>query len=344
MKISLKSLLIIFLAVIFAFIAWLMIIAFEYRYSWRMFPGEWQLEDVYSSECVSYKKGGEYKIVNTASGKTMMDGIEWLHASEAYHEDSLVLFSKENRRGYFDRYTGEVVIPTQYRHAWIFSEGLAAVVKDDKVGFIDRNGNVVIDFQFPYYRDIRLSMDFVFHNGYCNMRGENQLCGIIDRQGKWVLSPRYDEINNPIHGMRRFRAGEKYGLLDDSLQMAFPAEYDYMLLFPEHALVRKNYEYLRTVSYDGSILCPYLYDSVEPLYYNENPQDDDTAGQPTGFYSYSDGMGYGLMDAKGRRLTKPMYMNVEAIGKDLFRCTLQGRDAQVLVNGKGEIVDNETGE
>ena len=122
--------------------------------------------ELYSSECrsISYSDG-TYGIKNLRTGEITLKGITWMFASEAY-TDSLVIYSKNYRRGYFNRFTGEAVIPEQYTHAWIFSEGLAAVVKEDKVGFIDRRGEVVIDFQYPYLKDNDRRVDFVFHEGY----------------------------------------------------------------------------------------------------------------------------------------------------------------------------------
>ena len=36
------------------------------------------------------------------------------------------------------------MIPFKYEYAWKFSDGLAAVVVNDKVGYIDRSGRMVI--------------------------------------------------------------------------------------------------------------------------------------------------------------------------------------------------------
>jgi WG containing repeat len=43
---------------------------------------------------------------------------------------------------------GEIVVEPQYDEAFHFSEGLAAVKKDGKFGFINTNGEVVIDYQY----------------------------------------------------------------------------------------------------------------------------------------------------------------------------------------------------
>lgn len=303
MRISLKTLLLMFAAVAFIFIAWLISNPFEDELYLPSHSEEWELEDIYSKEYESYKKGDKYKIVDVVSGKTLLEDIDWLPSPMRLLEDSLILFSQGSKWGYFSRNTGKVAIPARYSYAWRFSEGLAAVVKNDKIGFIDDKGNEVIDFRYPYDEDDKLSMDLAFYNGYCGMRGENRMYGIINRHGEWMTRP----------------------------------EYDYMLAFPSYVLVRKNYEYLRMITYDGTVVHPYLYSDVEPLCYEET-KGEETSRRPTDFYSYSEGMGYGLMDAKGKRLTKPMYLGIEAIGKELFLCEQQDGKGKVLVNGKGEVV------
>ena len=54
--------------------------------------------------------------------------------------------------------------------------------------------------------------------------------------------------------------------------------------------------------------------------------------------AYSAGSGYeGLMTADGHIVTKPSYTNIEAIGPDLYLCTIDNSTCIVL-NGKGQIV------
>ena len=56
--------------------------------------------------------------------------------------DSLVCFSDGNRRGYFHLRDGKVVVKPKYQHAWVFSEGLAAVDENGRVKFINPQGEV----------------------------------------------------------------------------------------------------------------------------------------------------------------------------------------------------------
>lgn len=299
-------------------------------------------EDTYSSECRSVSTTKGYKIVNTKTGKTTIDKIDWLLASDQY-KDSLVLFSKKHKRGYFNRFTGEIAIPEQYSHAYIFAEGVAAVVSNDKVGFINRQGKVVIDFQYPYFKENEKSVSFVFRNGYCSMFDESGKCGIINKKGEWVLNPTYDYIATPMFGKRIFMNDGKYGVLNDSLQIAIPAEYTYIELTEKAATVTRADESRSLLSYKGEILTPCVYNSITRLDYDTGKYTSDgiEISEPTGLYCYGMINSYGLMNEEGKTITSPLYSDIRSINKELFLCTLKNTSTYVIVNRKGEIVQTD---
>ena len=68
----------------------------------------------YISNTVSYQwrygRRGGTRLCDEASGKVLMRNIDWVAASD--DNDSLAVFAKGRKRGYLNRFTGEVVIPT----------------------------------------------------------------------------------------------------------------------------------------------------------------------------------------------------------------------------------------
>jgi hypothetical protein len=124
---------------------------------------------IYHSSCLTC-------LYNTTTGLRTATDIRWVCKSS--DGDSLACFStvEEQKRGYFNRFTGEVVIPAQYQKAWIFSEGAACVYEKGMLHFIDHKGQPVINKEFPYTPCID---DYCFHNGLCLMSGDN---------GKWASS------------------------------------------------------------------------------------------------------------------------------------------------------------
>jgi len=75
----------------------------------------------------------------------------------------------------------------QYKNE--FSDGLAAVWRAGKLGYIDRTGQIVIPLQF----DVDVG-DHEFAEGMPAPVKLGRLVGLIDRSGQWVLEPAYDSI------------------------------------------------------------------------------------------------------------------------------------------------------
>ena len=185
---------------------------------------------------------GSYKLVNTETGKTLISDIsvEWITTGR----DSLAVFAKDDKRGYFNVNTGEIIIEPTYKHAWVFSEGLAGVVQNDMVGFINSKGEVVIDFLYPY-RGNSLS-SFVFHQGRCVVANTDQRLGVIDTLGNWIIQPQYDDIS----------------------------------LAPDYAVVGIKGEFNQQIGYDGRVILDCVIDNVYDIYYDVSYTDQET-GRPS---------------------------------------------------------------
>lgn len=77
-----------------------------------------------------------------------------------------------------------LLLEMQADDCWSFSEGLAAVKKGSKWGFINYKGELVI----PY----RYSRIGYFSEGYALAEYEDDY-GYIDKKGNWVVAPQFDE-------------------------------------------------------------------------------------------------------------------------------------------------------
>ena len=128
-------------------------------------------------------------LVNS-DGKKVLKHI--LNIAMPMEGDSLVYFSDGDKRGYFHMRDGRLVVKPIYEHAWIFSDGLAAVEVKGQIKFIDTEGKVAIDCGFKY----DVSDDgYVFHQGHCAVNDSTgKHMGLIDRKGNWVMPPVYNNI------------------------------------------------------------------------------------------------------------------------------------------------------
>lgn len=251
---------------------------------------------------------GNLTIKNTETGEVTAEKIkfDWTSSSP---NDSLGVFCSKGKRGYYNSYTGKIVVEAQYRRAWIFSEGLAAVQKNGHIGFINRKGETVIPFHFPYHGN-PLS-EFVFKNGHCVVADTTGKCGVIDREGKWLIKPLYDNIS----------------------------------IYEDHAIVSKAGIRMQ-VDYDGRVLNAFVLDAIEALTYTEQERFENREGEieyisktiKTGLFAYRVGGRWGLMDSNCNRLTEPLYSNIAAVDKNMFRATLLDRYSEVILNSRGIVM------
>ena len=292
----------------------------------------------YVSPYVIYHDDYSGYLYNTTLGQRTATGIQWICKSS--DGDSLTCFStiKVCKRGYFNRFTGEVVIPAQYEKAWIFSEGVACVMEKGTLHFIDHKGQRVIDKEFPYSCRIE---DYCFHNGLCQMLGDGDRIGLIDKQGNWVVNPEYYEMAYDTKGFWLVQDRDwNYGLLDAKGQMLLPIEYDNITVHYEDSciFVRRFDNLNQVLDFECKIINPCNFDEVEKMEYSTDEYDEDgimkSATANCLRYRTAD-WSYGLMDRNGNIITPPSYSSIEAIGPDRYHC--DGSNGSVILDGKGKV-------
>ena len=255
-----------------------------------------------------HEEDGNITIKNNETGEVTAEKIkfDWTSSSP---NDSLGVFCSDGKRDYYNSYTGKIVVPAQYRRAWIFSEGLAAVQKNGMIGFINRKGEVVIPFRYPYHGN-PLS-EFVFDNGHCIVADTTGKCGVINRKGEWIIHPKYDNID----------AYEEY-------------------VIASSAGVRKQ------LTYEEKVINSFVVDNIKALTFTEKERYENKDGEivymdievKTGLFSYSVGGRCGLLDANCRRLTEPLYSRIIAVDKNMYRALLLDSYSEVILNSRGEVM------
>lgn len=297
---------------------------------------------------------GKGYVYNCDSKEVLIRQIDWI--ATPMWNDSLVCFSKKDKRGYFNKYTGEVVIEPKYRHAWIFSDGLASVEDEGRIKFIDGTGKVVIDNNMPY---IKGREGYVFHGGYCVVSSKDgSKYGLIDKTGKAVIPIEYSDVRpSNDYELWCVEKDNQMAVLDKNLKTVLPmAEYsvyfvgEYInVVMPDHT--EKMYDTQGNLINDFVVYEVRMleYEKDEILYSSQTSYDDNRecnvqsleAYRPHAIArlrAYRTSSGYeGLMSADGRVITLPLYKDIEAIGSDLYLCELTDCE-KVVVDGKGKVV------
>lgn len=154
-----------------------------------------------------------------------------------------------NRVGYINK-EGKLIIPFEFDGILAgeggelldfndFSEGLAAVGKNDKFGFIDTKGNIVIELKYDWANS--------FSDGLATVNVEN-LYGAIDKQGKVVIPFEYEVLGDFRNGFAKAARPSvdpenyesKFGLVNKENSIVIPFMYEDMGNLSESLLAVKK--------------------------------------------------------------------------------------------------------
>ena len=285
---------------------------------------------IYHSSCPSY-------LYNMVKGVRTATDIRWICKSS--DGDSLACFStvEEQKRGYFNRFTGEVAITAQYEKAWIFSEGLACVYGKGMLHFIDHKGNPAIEKAFPYTPCID---DYCFHHGLCLMSDGNGKVGLIGRDGEWKLEPEYDFIRYEAKGYWVIQDSlGRQGLLRGDGSPFLPCEYLRVTVRDTDYISVRLPNYVdQLYDNEGRLVDACEYADVEKMTYSTDEFDEfgsmkEATAHCLRYESHS--YHYGLMDRNGNMITLPIYDRITVIAPHRYLC--DGDEGTVILDDQGKV-------
>lgn len=288
-------------------------------------------------------------------GKKLIKGVQWI--SMPLGDDSLVVYSDGKKRGYFNKYTGEVVIKPRYNHAWVFSDGLASVEEDGYIKFIDSSGEVAFDPHIPY----KNGMDgLVFHHDLCIMENDHSGgMGLVNKQGDWVLQPIYSsiEVADSFFVVRKQSAQAVFAA---NLSMVIPFINASLTVYGNEIEATMSDHTIRTYNLQGELTDDnkitetelLLYDTGEVAYTASYEYDEEgnvtnkTEGtNPTMRQAvahckrYQAEYGwYGLLSADGAIVSPPSFSTIIAIGVDQYLCK-DGNGNGIILNDAGKRIE-----
>ena len=283
-------------------------------------------------------------IQNFITGEVIAKDIDWIALPA--DEDSLIVYSKDDKRGYINRFSGEIAIPAKYSKAWVFSGGVAAVAEGDSVYFIDHSGKAVNNKKFAYNPK---NHGYVFHGDYCAMAVDDGLMGLIDRNGNWAVEPKYQWIISEANNFWRAREGDSQtGLwyaLNDRAELVTEIGYPDITISEDFGIIATLPNHLQvSYGFDGTKSDKFLCRDLEKMYYDKDEWDEEGNKiiDATTLMRYRMSDGYeGLCTVDGDIITEPIYWEIAPITKDTYLCKYKDASAGVIVNSKGEIVQHQ---
>lgn len=291
-------------------------------------------------------RGRSIWLYDTKAGKYTAGPLQWVAGIP--QRDSLTVFcNKDGKRGFLNVNNGKIVINGRYEHAWVFSEGLAAVVEPDgKMGFIDASGKYVIQPELSYSTDY----DYVFNHGVCLVPDEDCKCGLLNSKGEWALPQEYENITYlDSQDMFIVVKDSKYGVVHNgSFESIYPMEYDRI----ETCRTSSGYDFIlykdfraQRVALDGTIVDPFVVNETEDMKfmskYNETDNDEYTISDKV--IAFRVCRLWGVMDKHtGKVIIPAMYGSVELASEDIIECNLsinQSRYHNVLYDLNGNKIE-----
>lgn len=298
----------------------------------------------------------ETRVYDKVVKKVLLKNVDWVVTSS--DNDSLAVFSQAGKRGYLNRFTGEVKIPAIYSKAWVFSEGMAAVEKDGRLLFINHAGETVIDKGFEVNPELSA---YAFHDGHCLIKNPvDGKIGLIDRKGDWILMPEYLDIRQVDSLWVVEKDNGEEAVLDRRMNTILPfAKVHYSVMdgaifatLSDHTICKYS---LKGKLLDCSVITfiyPLTYETEELYYGTVKKYDEEGCVESEvidtepyhkqavahcrryqGEYGW-----YGLMSAGGRIITPPSYSDIVAIGADLYLCRNE-EGYGVLLDSNGNRVE-----
>src|SRR5437867_6064368 len=175
-------------------------------------PHTFLLASRYSDGIGAVAKDGKWGYADV-SGNVVIP-LRFNYAGE--FESGLARVSQGGKYFFINR-KGERITP-EFDGAFDFSEDLAAVEVDRKIGYIRRDGT----FALPPIHQGASGIDF--SEGLVAVRIEGKV-GFMDTTGSIIVKPSYDDAFSFSEGLAPVTSGGKWGYIDKSGNLVVPLQY-----------------------------------------------------------------------------------------------------------------------
>lgn len=258
---------------------------------------------------------------------------------------------------------------------------MAAVLSDNKFGFIDKNGKYVINPQFDYVDYNMMGFydpNFYYDMGVIPVRVDSKY-GFIDFSGKIVITPQYDSIYpkaadidlQPKTGKEGnylipVELNEKWGFMDNTGKTIINPQFDSVSYFYNGVamvILDGKYGFINTdgkyttnpildyveFSYHYKVgdLCPYSQDNkigyVNPTNGGAyiQPQYDDGGKFNNGFAIVEKDGKYGYINSENETITNFIYKSCNDFKDDGYAVVKKENDKLCVINKNGEQIGGE---
>lgn len=210
-----------------------------------------------------------------------------------FWQTPLLVIKKNDKFGYCDT-NGRILIEPVFTEASGFREGYAAVQKNDLYGYINKTGKTKIDFVYTEASDFSENVAIV---------QKDRKYFLIDYSNK-MLSARYDEIADFSEGMAIVKKNNLYGAINLNGQEIVKPVYEMMSDYAEGvAVILKNGKY-GFADKQGFVVISPIYDWVSSF----------KNGQARAQYNKL----FGVINKKGDFVIQPTYDQIDEMHQGVY--------------------------
>lgn len=153
-----------------------------------------------------------------------------------YSEGTYCVYA-DDKVGYVQE-EGDTIAPCIYEQGYPFSEGLACVYKDGKFGYIDNEGKEVLPFCYE------AATPFVEGLAYFCVDGKY---GYLDKTGAVTIEPVYDDAGYFRNGVATVRIGTEENFIDTTGKEVIPQEPEEYVYQEWQEAYKERYEWVKTL-------------------------------------------------------------------------------------------------
>lgn len=189
----------------------------QFKFDYPDYPFMDELENDYirqTSIFLPIKKSGLWGFINE-------DGVEMIepvYAEVNYFSEGLAAVSKNEKYGYVNK-SGKVMIPFMWDDAEAFKNNCAVVSKENKFGLINKSGEFLIPLEYEELTEPVEDICVVMNN---------EKSGYIDRNGNLLTKLSFDMAADFHDGFAIVEIDELYGLIDSKGNLVFDADYEHL--------------------------------------------------------------------------------------------------------------------
>lgn len=216
--------------------------------------------------------------------------------------DSLLIYGNGDTYGLM-KPSCQIVVPNKYEKIGQISEGLAIIVYNDLLGYINERGEEVIAPQFDLIPNYMNKSQF---KGGSAVVAKNGSYGVINTKGKDIIPLKNEGIGNWTELTAIKRKG-KWGFINRANQLVIPATFDFAESFVGNIALVQEMSLYGAIDKAGQKIVETGYNNIELVMNN--------------FLIVNNGALFGVVSSKGEVVVPMIYRSIRIFDENLLILT-----------------------